>query len=125
MAESFLNALHGDRYEAVSAGIHPHKINPYVVEVMAEVGIDISMNRSKSIEEFRGKSFDYVVTVCDHARETCPFFPAKQTLHKSFEDPSQFKGAKNEILQQVRHVRNAIRTWIKEAFGKQALEKKH
>ena len=119
MAESFLNALHGDRYKVVSAGIHPHKINPYVVEVMAEIGIDISMNRSKSIEAFRGKSFDYVVTVCDHARETCPFFPTTQTLHKSFEDPSQFKGVKNEILQQVRHVRNEIRTWIKETFGKQ------
>ena len=117
MAEGFLNALHGDRYEAHSAGVTPTKINPYVVKAMAEVGIDISKNRSKSIEEFRGKNFNYVVTVCDNARETCPFFPGEKIIHKSFEDTSQFKGSEEKILKAVRRVREEIREWIKNTFA--------
>jgi arsenate reductase len=96
MAEGFLNALHGDRYEARSAGVTPTKINPYVIKVMAEIGIDVSKNRSKSIQKFRGKNFNYVVTVCDSARESCPFFPGEKIIHKAFEDPSQFKGSEEE-----------------------------
>lgn len=69
MAEGFLNALYEDKYEAYSAGIEPTKVNPYAIKAMAEVGIDISKYRSKSIEEFRGKNFDYAVTVCDHAKK--------------------------------------------------------
>ena len=117
MAEGFLNALHGDRYEAQSAGVTPTKINPYVVKAMAEVGIDVSKNRSKSIEEFRGENFNYVVTVCDSARETCPFFPGEKIIHKAFEDPSQFKGSEEEILKAVRRVREEIREWIKNTFA--------
>lgn len=120
MAEGFLNALHGSRYEGYSAGIQATKVNPYVLKVMAEIGIDISMQRSKNIEKFRGKNFDYVVTVCDQARETCPFFPGEKILHKSFEDPSAFKGTEDEILVQVRRVRNEIKDWIDETFGKKA-----
>ena len=120
MAEGFLNALHGDRYESQSAGIEPTKVNPYAVKVMAEAGIDISKQRSKSIEEFRGKIFDYIVTVCDHAKETCPFFPGDKILHQSFTDPSQFKGKDDEILEKVRHVRDEIRDWIEETFGRNA-----
>lgn len=117
MAEGFMNALYGDRYEAYSAGIEPAKVNPYAIEVMAEIGIDISKHRSKSIEEFRRKNFDYVVTVCDHAKEACPFFPGDEVLHKGFEDPSEFKGTEDEILAEVRRVRYEIRDWIRETFG--------
>ena len=117
MAEGFLNTLYGDRYEAHSAGITPTRINPHVVKAMAEIGIDISKNRSKSIEEFRGENFNYVVTVCDSARETCPFFPGEKIIHKAFEDPSEFKGSEEEILKEVRQVRDRIKEWIKTAFA--------
>lgn len=116
MAEGFLNALKGDRYEAYSAGIEPRKINPFAVKAMAEVGIDISTQRSKSIEEFRGENFDYVVTVCDQAKAACPFFPGEIILHKDFEDPSEFKGTEDEILDKIRHVRDEIKDWIEETF---------
>lgn len=119
MAEGFLNALYGDRYEGLSAGIEPTQINPYAVKVMAEIGVDISMHRSKSIEDFRGKNFNYVVTVCDHAKEICPFFPGKNILHKGFEDPSDFKGTEDEILKEVRRVRDEIKDWIEITFGRE------
>jgi arsenate reductase len=116
MAEAILNAFYGDKYEAKSAGVTPTKVNPYVVKSMAEIGIDISKNRSKNIEEFRGQNFDYVVTVCDSAKETCPFFPGKKVIHHSFEDPSQFEGYEKQILENVRKVRNEITDWIKKTF---------
>ena len=118
MAEGFLNAYYNDHYEGYSAGIKPGKINNYVIEVMREVGIDISDYRSKSIERFHGMQFDYVVTVCDHAREVCPFFPGDKILHKNFEDPASFKGTPDEILLQTRRVRDKIRKWIQNSFGK-------
>ena len=117
MAEAFLNALYGNRYESQSAGITPTKVNPYVIKAMAEVGIDISGNRSKSIEEFRGENFNYVVTVCDNARETCPFFPGEKIVHKSFEDPAGFEGSENEKLEKVRHVRDQIKEWVTTTFA--------
>lgn len=118
MAEALLNKLYGDRFEAYSAGIEPREINPYVVKVMAEIGIDVSEQRSKSIKEFWGQKFDYVVTVCDHAKENCPFFPGKKRMHKGFEDPSEFKGSDEKIMNNVRRVRDEIRKWIKQTFGK-------
>jgi arsenate reductase len=119
MAEAFLNVLCGNRYEAKSAGITPTQINPYVVKAMAEIGIDLSTRRSKSILEFQGKTFDYVVTVCDAAREACPFFPGEKEIHKSFPDPSEFKGTEAEILEKVRAVRGEIRDWIEQTFCKE------
>jgi len=116
MAEAFLNKLCGDKYEAVSAGVTPTQINPYVAEVMAEIGIDLSKHRSKSIMEFQGKTFDYVVTVCDSAREVCPFFPGEKEMHKSFPDPASFKGTEAEVLPQVRAVRNEIKEWVENTF---------
>lgn len=116
MAEGLLKSLYGDRYEVYSAGIKPTKVNPYVVKAMGEIGIDISKQRSKSIEEFRGKNFDYVVTVCDHAKEMCPFFLGDEILHKSFEDPSVFKGNENKILEDVIRVRDEIKHWILKTF---------
>mgnify|MGYP000038161510 CR=1 FL=1 len=118
MAEGILRALYGDRYEAHSAGIQPTKVNPYAIKVMREFGIDISTHCSKSIEEFREKDFDYVVTVCDSAKETCPFFPGGRIhLHKEFNDPSGIKGHENEILTEFRKVRDEIKKWIEETFG--------
>ena len=116
MAEGLLNAFYGDKYEGYSAGVTPTRLNSYVVKSMAEIGIDISRNRSKSIEEFRGENFNYVVTVCDSAREACPFFPGEEVIHKSFDDPSRFKGSEEEILKQVRRVRQEINEWIKSRF---------
>jgi arsenate reductase len=118
MAEGFLNAYFGDRYEGYSAGIEPKKINKYAIRTMREVGIDISSYKSKSIEEFRRMHFDYVVAVCDHARETCPFFPGDKILHTSFEDPSSFIGTPAEILDQIKRVRDEIKDWIQTTFGK-------
>jgi len=112
MAEGIINALYGDRYEAYSAGIQPAEVNPYAIKVMREIGINISTSRSKSIEEFRGKTFDYVVTVCDHAKEVCPFFPGEKILHQSFPDPSTFRGSEDNILEEVRQVRDEIIKWI-------------
>lgn len=118
MAEGFLNARYGNKYEADSAGIEPARVNPYAIKAMAEVEIDISKHRSKSIKEFRGKSFDYVVTVCDHAKEACHFFPrGKISIHKGFMDPSEFKGTTDEKLSKIRRVRDQIRDWIGKTFG--------
>ena len=117
MAEGLLNALHGTEYEGYSAGLEPTKVSPYAIKAMQELGIDISTHRSKSVEEFRGKSFDYVVTVCDQAKEVCPFFPGKKVFHRGFEDPSTFKGTEDEIMKEVRRVRDRIKNWMDMVFG--------
>jgi len=114
-----LNKLCGDKYQAKSAGITPTQINPYVAKVMAEIGVDLSTRRSKSILEFQGKTFDYVVTVCDAAREACPFFSGEKEIHKSFPDPSAFNGAETEILPKVRAVRDKIKEWVENTFCKE------
>jgi arsenate reductase len=118
MAEGFLNALYPDRYEASSAGTEPSNINPLAVQVMKEVGIDISSHLSKGVKEFLGMDIDYVITVCDLARQTCPFFPGgKEIIHKGFEDPAAFSGSEEEKMALFRRVRNEIRDWISETFG--------
>jgi len=109
IAEGLLRTLYGNRYEAYSAGVEPLSVNPYAVEVMKELGIDLSTHRSKSIEEFQGMMFDYVVTVCNHAKETCPFFPGKRILHKEFDNHSSFDGSIEEILAIFRRVRDEIK----------------
>ena len=119
MAEAFLNALCGDRYTAKSAGVIPTGLNPHVVKAMTEVGIDLSLHRSKSIMEFQGKTFNYVVTVCDSAREVCPFFPGDKKIHKSFPDPSSFTGSEEAILQKVKEVRDKIKSWVENTFCKE------
>lgn len=119
MAEGYLNALYGDRYEGYSAGIEPKKINEYAIKVMREVGIDISNHQPKSIERFRGMRFDYVVTVCDQAKQTCPFFPGNKILHKSFDDPYAFKGSSDDVLKETRRVRDEIEDWLRRTFGEE------
>lgn len=116
MAEGLLNALLGDRYEAASAGTEPRGVHPLAVQVMDEIGVDIRHHRSKSVEEFRDEWFDVVVTVCDHARETCPFFPnARRRMHHGFPDPSAVEDPQ-EQREAFRKVRDAIREWILETF---------
>ena len=118
MAEGLLNSLYGNRYEAYSAGTEPNIIDPHAILVMSELGIDISKHRSKSAKEFIEQEFDYVITVCDHAKETCPFFPGgKRHLHKSFEDPVLFEGNEADTLSVFRQVRDEIRAWISKEFG--------
>lgn len=112
IAEGLLNHLFGDRYEAYSAGTKPSGVNPLAVKVMEEIGIDISHHRSKGIEELEGISFDYVVTLCDSAKEECPYFPGgSRFIHKGFPDPSE--GG----IEAFREVRDKIRSWIEETFG--------
>ena len=117
MAEGLLNTLFKEKYKAFSAGINPKEVNSYAIEVMKKLGIDISNHTSKSIEEFRNMTFDFVVTVCDNAKEICPFFPGKKVLHKSFEDPASFNGEIKETLAIFRKVRDEIKSWIIENFG--------
>lgn len=117
MAEGFLNARDRDRYEAFSAGTEPSHVSPLAVSVMAEAGIDISGHRSKSVDDFVGQELDYVVTVCDHANEACPFFPGgKKRLHHGFQDPSSWRGSEQEKLALFRRVRDEIKAWIEETF---------
>jgi arsenate reductase len=116
MAEAFVNQLCGDTWEAQSAGLEPGKLNPLVIEVMQQSGIDISGNATKSVADIlqSGQQFDTVVTVCDEASaERCPMFPGGgQRLHWGFPDPSQFSGTWEEKLEQTRTVRDAIRAQI-------------
>jgi|Deesub1362A_J573_1020465.scaffolds.fasta_scaffold00484_7 arsenate reductase len=117
MAEGLMRSMFGDKFEVYSAGVKPKGVNPYAIRVMAEIGIDISTQRSKSIDEFRGWEFDYVVTVCDTLREICPFFPGKKIIHKDFEDPGKVEGGEEEKLEAFRKVRDEIREWITQTFS--------
>jgi arsenate reductase len=117
MAEAFLKELFPDRFEAFSAGTEPGVLNPYVIKAMKEIGIDISHNTTKSVKEFIKQKFDYIITVCDRAKETCPFFPGGLNyIHQNFEDPSTFKGSNEEIMVKVRKVRDEIKVWVGETF---------
>jgi arsenate reductase len=116
MAEGLLNHLYGNRYNAFSAGTEKSAVNPYAISAMKKIGIDISSHRSKSIEEFRGHVFDIVVTVCDGARESCPFFPGRKVMHKSFRDPSYTQGSSAHNLNVFEQVRDEIRDWIQSTF---------
>jgi len=118
MAEGLVNTFYGDRLEAHSAGTEPFQINPLTIRVMAEIGIDISGNHSKGVEDFLDQDFEYVVTVCDHANETCPFFPGgKERIHRGFQDPAAVEGNEDEKLAVFRRVRDEIHNWVKETFA--------
>jgi arsenate reductase len=116
MAEGFLRHIGGDAFEAYSAGTEPGALNPLAVEVMAEEGIDISGQHAKSVDDFVQQQFDSVVTVCDDAREACPYFPnAVRSLHWSLPDPSRADGSGEEKRSAVfRAVRDAIRAHIEQ-----------
>ena len=117
MAEAFLKKLGGDRFAVQSAGMTPGIINPLAVAAMAEIGIDISNNKTQNVSELlqKGELFDYVIAVCDKAAGVCPFFPGSaKRLDWSFEDPSTFSGTWEEKLRRTRKVRDKIRTQVSE-----------
>ncbi|MBZ5616337.1 MAG: arsenate reductase ArsC [Acidobacteriia bacterium] len=113
MAEGLLRQMAGDRFEVFSAGTRPVGLNPKAVAVMAEIGIDIAGNRSKSVDEFAGQQFDYVFTVCDKAKESCPIFAGgRRRLHQSFEDPASAPA--DQQLGVFRKVRDQIADRLQE-----------
>jgi arsenate reductase (thioredoxin) len=119
MAEGFLRALAGDRFEVESAGSEKTRVHPVASRAMHEVGIDIEHHHSKTLERFLNEPWDYVITVCDSANESCPIFPRTvRRLHWSFEDPSRAAGTEDERLEVFRRVRDAIsarvRAWLAE-----------
>jgi arsenate reductase len=120
MAEGLLRHMYGGMYEAISGGTSPTSVQPLAIEVMKEIGIDISGQRAEDIRSFDGRRFDYVVTLCDRARGTCPFFAgARDYIHKGFEDPAASLGSGQEAIAAFRRVRDEIRKWLEERFGDQ------
>lgn len=116
MAEGLLRHDGGNRFEVMSAGVEPSSVRPEAIEAMSEIGIDISGQRSKSVDEFVGQNFDFIITVCDNARESCPVFPGKAArIHQSFEDPPpETVGDYQSRLRIFRRVRDQMREWLKE-----------
>ncbi|HZF39860.1 MAG TPA: arsenate reductase ArsC [Blastocatellia bacterium] len=110
MAEGILRNDGGDAFEVESAGVKPGSVRPEAIQAMREIGIDISGHHSKSVDEFSGQEFDYVITVCDNARESCPVFPGRTSrIHWGFEDPATVEGDDAARLAVFRRVRNEIR----------------
>src|SRR5882724_2339645 len=106
MAEGLLRRDSADQFEVESAGTKPSRVRPEAIQVMREIGIDISGHRSKSVGEFAGQDFDYVLTVCDHAKESCPIYPGHSNrLHHNFQDPAAAEGSEEQRLAAFREVR--------------------
>ena len=118
MAEGILRHLAGDRFEVESAGTDPSHVRPEAIRVMAEIGIDISSHRSKSVDEFAGQKFDFVITVCDNAKESCPIFPGEtDRIHWSFDDPAAAEGDEDLRLSVFRRVRDEILDRLRDFTG--------
>jgi arsenate reductase (thioredoxin) len=118
MAEAILNKLYGNRYTAFSAGTDPTQIDPLVVLVMSEIDIDVSNYQSKGLNIFKDSTLDYVITLCDQAKESCPYFPGGNLhLHRGFSDPSEFKGKSEDVINGYRRIRDEIKNWIEKEFG--------
>jgi len=117
MAEGLLKHICQNEFEIFSAGTKPSIVRPEAIKVLAEIAIDISKNRSKSVDEFADKDIDYVLTVCDNAKENCPYFPAQTKLiHHSFADPAEIKGDENTRLSAFRSVRDQIQKYLSGSF---------
>ena len=121
MAEGLMKYICQDTYDVYSAGTKPSIVRPEAIKALAEIGLDISGNRSKSVDEFAGMQIDYVITVCDNAKENCPFFPAKTKLiHHSFDDPADVEGDEETRVAAFRKVRDEIKEYFEEMIaGKQ------
>ena len=114
MAEGWLRHFAKDKAEVYSAGIETHGVNPKAIQFMKEAGIDISNHTSNHINEYKEIDFDYIITVCDHAKENCPYFPANaKRFHHNFSDPSKVKGSEEEIANAFRATRDEIRDYSK------------
>lgn len=121
MAEGLLRHEGGDLFEVFSAGTKPTRVRPEAITVMRELGIDIASQRSKSLDEFAGQEFDYVITVCDNAKEICPIFPAKtQRIHWSIEDPAAVAGTEEQRLAAFRRIRDELREHLRGFVQRQA-----
>jgi arsenate reductase len=127
MAEGLLKAKNGDRYEVYSAGVEASKVDPRAVKVMSEIGIDISGQRSKAMNEYKGVLFDLAVTVCDKAKEMCPICgvslkapatapAAKEVIHRIFKDPAGAEGSEEDQIAVFRRARDEIKDWIAQTF---------
>ena len=119
LAEGFLRQFADNQAEIYSAGIETHGVNPKAIQVMSEVGIDISAHTSNHVDEYSDINFDYVITVCDNAKESCPYFPGQAVkFHENFPDPAKAKGTDQEIMEEFRRVRELIKdyasTFVKE-----------
>ena len=116
MAEGILRDYVGEKIEVFSAGVNPSSLRPEAIQVMKEIGIDISGQRAKSVTEFTGQQFEYLITVCDNAKEVCPVFPGRaRQIHHNFEDPPPISiGSEEERLAIFRRVRDEIRAWIRD-----------
>ncbi|MFX1705677.1 arsenate reductase ArsC [Chitinophaga sp. CC14] len=115
IAEGYLRYFAGDKAAVYSAGVETHGVNPRAIATMAEDGIDISKHTSNNINEYQGIDFDYVITVCDNAKERCPFFPTSaRKLHENFPDPAKATGSEDEIMSEFRSVRQTIRDYTKD-----------
>jgi arsenate reductase (thioredoxin) len=122
MAEGLLRSIASDRFVVESAGVDPSSVRPEAIEAMLEIGIDISGHRSKSVDEFAGQEFDYIITVCDNAKESCPVFPGKAVrIHKMFEDPpAESEGGHELRIKVFRKVRDEIREWLSDFVAENA-----
>jgi arsenate reductase (thioredoxin) len=120
MAEGLLRYLYGEYFDVRSAGNNPSTLSPYAVQVMSEIGVDISKHRSKSVKEFDGWEYDYVVTVCGSG-EVCPvFLGGKQCNHVPFEDPESVKDSEENKIMAFRRVRDALRIWIEKTYHRES-----
>ncbi|WCT11720.1 arsenate reductase ArsC [Mucilaginibacter jinjuensis] len=114
IAEGYLRAFTGDKAEIYSAGIETHGVNPRAIEIMKRDGIDISAHTSNNINEYMDNDFDYVITVCDNAKESCPYFPTKAVkLHYNFPDPAKATGNEEQVMEAFREVREQIRSYTR------------
>lgn len=122
MAEGLLSRICNDAYDIHSAGTMPSSVRPEAIKVMAEAGIDISEYRSKSADIFANKNISYVLTVCDNAKENCPYFPAaKKLVHHAFDDPAAVEGDEETRLAAFRRVRDEIDAYLRDDFAKSVL----
>ena len=115
IAEGYLRFFAGNKADIYSAGVETHGVNPKAILIMREDGIDISRHTSNNIEEYRALEFDFVITVCDNAKERCPYFPAKAKIfHYNFPDPAKATGTEAEVLNEFRRVRELIKGYCNE-----------
>lgn len=115
IAEGYLRYFAGNKAEVYSAGVETHGVNPKAIAIMQEDGLDISNHTSNNVEEYRGLDFDFVITVCDHAKERCPYFPANaKKFHYNFPDPAKATGTDEEIKTQFRHARQLIKDYCQQ-----------
>ena len=118
MAEGLANHFLGDRFQAFSAGTEATSVHPLAIKVLTELGIDVSGQYSKTMDEFEGEVFDHVVTLCGDANEKCPlFFGGVQRVHKGFDDPSRLAGGTDDVVPKFRQVRDEIKEWLMNYFG--------